>query len=63
MKPALTVIGTVALVAGVVFTLQGLDFLSGGPMSGDSTWAIIGPIIAVVGMLTLLFGLRRPDAD
>jgi hypothetical protein len=28
-------------------------------MYGNSTWAIIGPIVAVVGMLLLLVGLRR----
>jgi hypothetical protein len=28
-------------------------------MTGDSTWAIIGPIVAVVGMLLVLFGLRK----
>jgi uncharacterized membrane protein YiaA len=28
-------------------------------MSGDSTWAIVGPIVFVVGMLVFLFGMRR----
>ena len=31
-------------------------------MSGNSTWAIVGPIVAVVGMLVVLFGIRRRDA-
>jgi len=56
-------IGAIAVVAGVVWTLQGLDILGGSPMSGDSTWAIVGPIVAVVGMLVFLFGLRRRGAD
>jgi hypothetical protein len=30
-------------------------------MSGDTTWAIVGPIVAVVGMLVFLFGIRRRD--
>lgn len=54
-------IGVVAVLAGLVWTLQGLSVLEGSPMSGDSTWAIVGPIVAVVGMLVVLFALRRRD--
>jgi hypothetical protein len=55
------VIGVLAVIAGLVWTLQGLNILGGSAMSGDSTWAIVGPIVAVVGMLAVLFGLRRRD--
>ncbi len=55
------VVGLVAIVAGVVWTLQGLDVLGGSAMSGETTWAIVGPIVAVVGMLVFLFGIRRRD--
>jgi hypothetical protein len=63
MRVVWILVGAIAVVAGVVWTLQGLDVLGGSPMSGDSTWAIIGPIVAVVGMLIFLFGLRRRGAD
>ena len=63
MRVVWILLGGIAVVAGVIFTLQGLDVLGGSRMSGDSTWAIIGPIIAVVGMLVFLFGLRRRGAD
>ena len=53
------VIGLVAVLIGIVWTLQGLNVLGGSAMSGDSTWAIVGPIVAVVGMLVVLFALRR----
>ena len=39
-------------------TLQGLDIMGGSPMSGNSTWAIVGPVVAAVGMLVFLYGLR-----
>ena len=55
------VIGGLAVLAGVFWTLQGLGILGGSAMSGDSTWAIVGPIVAVVGMLAILVGLRRKD--
>jgi hypothetical protein len=63
MRVVWILIGAIAVVAGIVWTLQGLDILGGSPMSGDSTWAIVGPIVAVVGMLVFLFGLRRRGAD
>lgn len=57
------IIGALALLAGVVWTLQGLDILGGSAMSGNSTWAIVGPIVAVVGMLLILVGLRKPRRE
>jgi hypothetical protein len=62
MRVVWILIGVLAVIAGIVWTLQGLNILSGSPMSGDSTWAIVGPIVAVVGMLVFLFGLRRRGA-
>lgn len=61
MRYVWIVIGGLAVLAGVVWTLQGLGILGGSAMSGDSTWAIVGPIVAVVGMLAILVGLRRKD--
>jgi hypothetical protein len=59
----LTIIGTIAVLTGLSLTLEGLGIISITPLSGDSTWIIIGPIMAVVGMLVLLFGIRQPDVD
>jgi hypothetical protein len=61
MRVIWTLVGLVAIAAGVVWTLQGLDVLGGSAMSGETTWAIVGPIVAVVGMLVFLFGIRRRD--
>jgi hypothetical protein len=55
-------IGVLAVLAGVLWTLQGLNLVGGSPMSGNTTWAIVGPIVAVVGMLVFLFGARRRGA-
>ena len=55
------ILGIVAVALGVVWTLQGLDIMGGSAMSGNSTWAIVGPIVAVIGLLLLLFlfGVRK----
>ena len=53
------VIGALAVVAGVVWMLQGLDVLGGSGMSGQTLWAVVGPIVAVVGVALILVGVRR----
>lgn len=50
--------GVVLLAAGVLFALQGFNVIGGSAMSGSSTWAIIGPIVAIVGLFLALLGLR-----
>ena len=55
----LGVVGAVLLIAGTVFALQGFGVLGGSVMSGSNFWAAAGPIIAVVGLVLLVGGLRR----
>lgn len=47
-------------VAGVVWTLQGLGYVGGSSMSGNETWAIIGPIFAGLGVALLIVTIRGP---
>jgi len=51
MRNFLIGLGVLLVLAGVVWTLQGLGYIGGSFMSGDTTWAIIGPIVAVCGAL------------
>jgi hypothetical protein len=55
----LVVVGALLLLAGVVWALQGFNVLGGSAMSGHSLWAVVGPIVAVVGLVLLLAGTRR----
>jgi hypothetical protein len=59
MNRLLVGVGAVAVVAGVVFALQGFGVLGGSVMSGSSLWAGLGPIIAVGGLLAVGVGTRR----
>ncbi len=52
-------LGAVMFVIGTVFTFQGLGYLEGSPMTGSSIWAIVGPMIAGLGLGFLLAGLKR----
>jgi len=63
MRIVWLVLGVLGVGIGVLFTLQGLDLLGqSGGMNGDSTWAIVGPIVAVVGLLLVLVGARKRPA-
>lgn len=51
--------GLILLLAGVIFTLQGLGAIGGNnAMSGHSFWAIAGPIIALAGVVLAILGVR-----
>jgi hypothetical protein len=53
----LVVIGLLAALAGSVWTLQGLGYVGGSFMSGATVWAVIGPIVAFVGLVLITVGL------
>jgi hypothetical protein len=55
----LTAVGAVLTVAGVIWALQGFGVIGGSFMSGDSVWAIIGPLVAAAGLAITVIGLRR----
>ena len=59
MRWVWVVIGFLLLGAGVVWLLQGINVLQGSFMSGSLMWAIIGPIVALVGLALMWLGLRR----
>ena len=55
----LMALGVLAVVLGGLWTLQGLDVLGGSVMSGVGMWAVIGPIVAVAGLVLIAMGVRR----
>jgi hypothetical protein len=55
----LMVVGALLAVAGIIWALQGFGVIGGSFMSGDSVWAIIGPVVAVVGLGLAAVGVRR----
>lgn len=59
MKWVLLVVGVLLVITGVLWTLQGLDVVGGSAMSGVTLWAIIGPIVGVVGLVLAIMGARR----
>lgn len=58
-RTGLMIGGAVLVVLGVLFTLQGLGYVGGSAMSGQTTWAVLGPIIAIIGVVLVVVGTRR----
>ena len=50
-------VGILVMLAGVIFTLQGVGVLGGSVMSGVTFWAVAGPVIALAGLALAVIGL------
>ena len=54
----LVVVGVVALVVGGVWIGQGSNLIPGSFMTGNGMWLGIGLVVAVVGLVLLVLGVR-----
>jgi hypothetical protein len=57
------VAGTVAILVGAVWALQGLDVVKGSPMTGQGEWIVFGLLLAGLGVALLLGARRLRDLD
>jgi len=51
-------LGVLLVLVGLIWTFQGLGLVKGSAMTGVTLWAIIGPIVAILGAV-LVFGAVR----
>ena len=58
-SPVLIVVGLLLVAMGLVWMLQGLGVIGGSAMSGQTLWAVVGPIVALAGLALVLLGSRR----
>ena len=58
-SPVLIVVGLLLVAMGLVWMLQGLGVIGGSAMSGQTLWAIVGPVVAVAGVALVVRGARR----
>jgi hypothetical protein len=57
-------VGSLLVIFGITFGLQGLGMIGGSTMSGKTVWAVLGPLIALVGLVLVVGGRRgRNGAD
>jgi hypothetical protein len=60
MRIGSLVLGAIAILAGVVWILQGAGVIPGSVMTGQRMWLIIGIVVAIVGLALAYNGIRRP---
>lgn len=52
-------VGLLLAVFGLIWALQGFGVLQGSPMSNTTTWSVIGPITALIGVGIAVFSWRK----
>ena len=52
-------LGAIMVLVGAVWTFQGLGYLEGSPMTDQTLWAVLGPILAGFGVALVLVAARR----
>ncbi|MCV7381177.1 hypothetical protein BST11_10345 [Mycobacterium alsense] len=52
-------LGLIVALFGVIWALQGFGVLGGSPMSNSTTWSVIGPITALVGIAVAVISWRK----
>ena len=59
MRSAIVVVvGVIVALAGLLFALQGFGAVSGSPMTNTTTWSVLGPVIALIGIAIAFAGWR-----
>jgi hypothetical protein len=60
MRIAIGALGVFVALAGILFTLQGFGVIvSESPMTNTTTWSVLGPLIALVGIALVIGAWRR----
>lgn len=61
MKSSLvTPLGLVMVLLGAVWFAQGIGWLGGSSMTDETVWAVVGPVVAVLGGIMAAVGLTSP---
>ena len=61
MRALLIALGVAMVATGAVWTAQGLGYLEGSPMTDQSIWAILGPLLAGLGVGLVVVAARRRE--
>ena len=58
IRPLAVGIGSLIAVMGAIWALQGLGYIGGSVMSGVTFWAVVGPVVVLIGLAIAIWGLR-----
>jgi hypothetical protein len=63
MRISLNIVGSLLVLSGAVWFLQGINLLPGGFMTGQIRWAVNGGIAVASGTAVLLWANRPRKRD
>jgi hypothetical protein len=52
-------LGIVLILLGGLWAMQGFGWLKGSAMTGETLWAVVGPIVLLLGIGLVVAGVRR----
>jgi hypothetical protein len=52
------VAGALLVLVGALWFGQGVGWVGGSAMTGQTLWAVVGPVVALLGAWLLVTGLR-----
>jgi hypothetical protein len=58
MRITILGLGVLVALAGTLFALQGFGVVTGSPMTNTTTWSVLGPVIALIGLGIAFAGWR-----
>jgi hypothetical protein len=59
MRIAGNIVGIILVLLGGLWIAQGSNLMAGSAMSGQSMWLWIGVVVAIVGVVALVWTNRR----
>ena len=59
MRALFVALGVAMVLVGAIWTAQGLGYLEGSPMTDQQLWAIVGPLVAGLGVGLVVTAARR----
>ncbi len=58
-RPVLVALGALLVLIGLLWFGQGMGWVGGSVMTGKTLWAVVGPVVALLGAGLLVRALGR----
>ena len=63
MRVVSIALGVIGILVGGVWIFQGAGLITGSFMTGQRMWLVIGIVVALIGLVLTIGGLRRPTSS
>ncbi len=63
MRTVGLVLAVLLVAVGALWTFQGLGYVEGSSMTGERTWALVGPVVAGLGLALGIVVVQRSRGE